>query len=162
MPFWKSSPIWRRASSTSRSPAGVQQRSFTAELLSQAHIPCILRLMFSGHRTAPERHIHQLPPIFNRRDPSSERTAPQHIVLLRLSLVLRSASLQSRQPVLVSLADDAQRVLLLNLGHLVPVCDPAHCAVDVDDHGAEVVERDGRAAGAHVELRCVRGGFWES
>lgn len=82
-------------------------------------------------------------------------------LLLRLSLVLRSGSLQRRQPVLVPLADNPQRVLLFDLGHLVPVCDAAHGAIDVDDHGTEVVERDGRAAGAHVELRCVRGGFWE-
>ena len=100
-----------------------------------------------------------MPPI--RHDPDSGRIALQHIVLLRLSLILRSSSLQRRQPVLVSLADNSQRVLLLDLSHLVPVCDPAHGAVDVDDHGAQVVERDGGAAAAHVELRCVRGGFWE-
>lgn len=46
---------------------------------------------------------------------------------------------QGCQALLVPLADDAEGVFLFDGCHLVPVGDAGHCAVDVDDHGAEGV-----------------------
>lgn len=101
-------------------------QSGASPVSSSSHIPSV------SH--CARRPVRQRLQFFN--GPYSARIALQHIFLLRLALVLRSSSLQSRQSVLISLANDAQRVLLLNLSHFVPVCDAAHGAVNVDDHGA--------------------------
>lgn len=47
------------------------------------------------------------------------------------------------EALLVPLAEDAEGVFALNGGHLVPVGDPGHCAVGVDDEGPQGVELDG-------------------
>lgn len=46
---------------------------------------------------------------------------------------------QGCQALLVPPADDAKSVFLFNVCHLIPVGDAGHCAVHVDDHGAERV-----------------------
>lgn len=58
---------------------------------------------------------------------------------------------QRRQPILVPLPDDSQRILLLDLGHLVPVCNAAERSVLVDDQRAHCIELDAIAL-AHVQL----------
>lgn len=65
---------------------------------------------------------------------------------------------QRRETLLVALADDAQGVVALNLRHLVPVRDAAHCAVDVDDEGPQVVELDAVAVDGE-SCRAARGGW---
>lgn len=75
-----------------------------------------------------------------------------------LTLLRCSFGQQCLPPLLVSLAQDAQRVLLLNLVHLGPVVDARHCAVDVDDDGAQGVHAD-RGADGDGGLAILGGRF---
>jgi hypothetical protein len=68
-------------------------------------------------------------------------------------LALPLVAAQRFQTCLIPLSNHPQGVLLLDIRHGLPVRDAAHCAIDGDHHGPQVIQPDRGAAVTHIQNR---------